>query len=642
MGKKSLIKSTSKKKKAATRKKDVDKKSKSSEELTAAQTDASQKTPAKKKSAAQKKGSEKMLNLKDLIFKKFEIEIPDKLFKVKPEKRTYSAPPIISTSDKKEAARIKALLFRKFDLSPLPEKRRETKVEEKPDVEKVAEKKKVEKPLEKKKPSKADYKEIIARRFFQSPSPEALAKSPHQQVIKKREDYTAPPLIAATDKKEVERLKSLLFRKMDLTTFPEKVKKVEEPEKLVAEKEIPKKAVEEKTVEKPVEQKEPKKADYKEIMARIFHEPPQADMLIARTEPDDKRKKEYYTAPPLISTDDENEAARIKKLLFRQFEIPPSPAQPAVTIFDETLISGTEEEPVKDIEEKISEVTESVTVSETPEIQPEELQDQQIDSESDKSEKEITEKEDKGPKVTVSYDEPPPTDTEVSDPMDKMIKLVAAGVALIFLIIIGSSFSNQSKYYIVPVKDGIQVLKGRFAPMGEEVLARLDGVAPPEIIKDVYESHEVLPMLFSYFLDKADALLNANAVPDLKAMKKKLDRALTFASTKEDRAAVNSRINLMEKLVLQYRANLAASRGTPEDLALAIGILSNVLKLEIDSQQKSLIQSRIEYLQEYRNELLANEDAKASEQAEQEKAASEKEGAGVEAEETQESEGTGH
>jgi hypothetical protein len=68
----------------------------------------------------------------------------------------------------------------------------------------------------------------------------------------------------------------------------------------------------------------------------------------------------------------------------------------------------------------------------------------------------------------------------------------------------------------------------------------------------------------------------------------------------------------MEKHLSQYRANIAASKGTPKDIAIAIGILSDVLKLDMDDQQKSMIQSRIEYLKEYRDQLLATE-AQASE-----------------------------
>jgi colicin import membrane protein len=586
MGKKSLIKSTSKKKKTTSKKKDEDKKSKVAGKTDVPKGKAGQKVEAKKKASVKKTASDKDLTLKDLIFKKFDREVPEKLFKVEAAPGNYTSPPIITTTDDQEAKRLKELLFKKIDLTSPPEKRRKVEEPEKPVADKKA-----KKPVEEKKVKKADYKEIMARKFHQPPSPEILAESPHKPVDIKKAAYTAPPLIATTDMKEAEWLKKLLFRKVDLTS---PVEKKQEPEEVKTPE--AREPIQDKKVETPVEEKEVKKADYKEIMARKFHEPQAVTVLAEKME----KNAEDYTAPPLISTDDPEKAARIKALLFRQFEIPPAPVQPATPT----------------TEEKESETIVPETVSEKEETVAE-TKVEQMTSDTEKIEEDITEEEDKSPKVTVSYDEPPPTDTEVSDPMDKMIKFVAAGVILILLLIIGYSFNNKNKYYIKPVKDGIEIWQGRFAPMGEEVLARLTGVTPPEHIKDVYKAEEVMPLAFAYFVDQADGLLYTKGIPDLKAIKDTLDRALTFSLTKNEREIVNYRLNSMEKHLLQYRANIAASKGTPEDLSIAIGILTDVLKLDMDEQQKSMIQSRIEYLREYRDRLLAEEAQAEEVQAEE-------------------------
>ena len=610
MGKKSLIKSTSKKKKTTSTKKDEDKKTKVAKKADAKKAKAGKKVEAKKKPAA-KTASDKALTLKDLIFKKFEREIPEKLFKVEAEERVYTAPPIISTTDKKEADRLKKLLFKKLDLVAAPEKRPKAEKLDKPKEEK----KKAEKPVKEKKAAKADYKEIMARKFHQPPSAEVLAESPYKQVVKDTDAYTAPPLISSTDIKEAERLKRLLFRKMDLTTPPEP--KIEEPDEKkkpepvkVAEVKEEIKPVEVKKEVKPVEvkeevapviEKEVKKADYKEVMARKFHEPQPAAMAAEGME----KKKEDYTAPPWISTDDPKEAARIREILFRQFEIPPAPVEPEVSPIVE-----------KEPEARVAEAIEPEFVPEPFEPGAEAAKAESVEEAKEEkaaSEAEKEEKEEKGPKVTVTYDEPPPTHTEVSDPMDKMIKFVAAGVILLVLVLIGYSFNNKSKYYIQPSEDGIEILQGRFAPMGEDVLARLSGVTPPENIKDVYKAEEVLPIAFAYYVDQADNLLNVKGIPDLKEVKTTLDKALSFALTKEERDLVQYRLNSMERHVLQYRANVAASRGTPEDVAIAIGILSDALKTDMDEQQKSMIQSRIEYLKEYREQLLSAQEAQKTE-----------------------------
>jgi hypothetical protein len=587
MGKKSLIKSTSKKKKAPSKKKDEDKKSKVAEKTDANLAKAGQKVEAKKKTSAKKATSGKELTLKEIIYKKFDRALPEELFRVEAVKRNYTSPPLISTTDEKEAERQKKLLFKKIDL---PEKGKATELPEKP-MEPI-------KPMEEKKVKKADYKEIMARQFYQPPSPEKLAERSYKQVDKKKVVYTAPPWISTTDMKEVDQLKKLLFKKFDLTSFPEKRRQEPEEEKKLIED----KPIEDKQVIAPVEEKEVKKADYKEIIARKFYEPYPAAMMSDLRE----KEKENYTAPPWILTDDPKEASHIKEILFRQFEIPPEPVQPVTSVTEE-------KEPEAIIPEIVSE-TEELSVG---------AKEEQIIPDSEKIEAEEDEKETVSPKVTVSYDEPPPTKTEVSDPMDKMLKIVAAGVILVLVILIGYSISNKRNYYIKPIEDGMEIWQGRFAPMGEELLARLTGVTPPEHIKDVYTAEEVLPLAFAYYVEQADNLLNIKGIPDLKAIKDTLEKALSFALTNNEREIVHYRLNSMERHVLQYRANVAASRGTPADIAMAIGFLSDALKLDMDEQQRSMIQSRIEYLKESRDQLLGVEAQPAEIQAEENEAVQE-------------------
>jgi hypothetical protein len=598
MGKKSLIKSTSKKKKAPSKKKDEEKKSKVAEKTDEKKAKAGQKVEAKKKTDAKNAASGKDLTLKDIIYKKFDRELPEELFRVEVVQRNYTSPPIISTTDEKEAERQKKLLFKKIDL---PEKLKKTEAPEKP-MEPI-------KPMEEKTVKKADYKEIMARKFYQPSSPESLVKSSDKQVDKKKVVYTAPPWISTTDMKEVDQLKKLLFKKFDLTSFSEKRQEHEEVKKLIedkpAEELVEDKPIEEKQVITPVEEKEVKKADYKEIMARKFYEPYPAALLSEGIDLREK-KKENYTAPPWVLTDDPKEASHIKEILFRQFEIPPAPVQSVTSVIEE-------KEPEAIIPEIVSE-TEELAVG---------AKEEKMIPDSEKIEADKDEKEKISPKVTVSYDEPPPTKTEVSDPMDKMLKIVAAGVILVLVVLIGYSISNRKNYYIKPTEDGMEIWQGRFAPMGEDLLARLTGVTPPEHIKDVYTAEEVLPLAFAYYVDQADNLLNIKGVPDLKAIKDTLEKALSFALTKNERDLVHYRLNSMERHVLQYRANVAASRGTPADIAVAISLLSDALKLDMDEQQRSMIQSRIEYLKEYRDQLSGVEAQPAEIQAEENEAVQE-------------------
>ncbi len=611
MGKKSLIKSTSKKKKAASKKKDDDKKTSVPE--TAKKVAPGKKAAAKKsapeKPTAQKKAAPKTDSAsKELLFRKFEKEAPAELFKIEPAKGDFAAPPLISTTDKMETERLKAILFRKFDLAEPSE--------EKPTVEKSTEpagkkevsaaEKKTEKPVEKKKVEKPDPREVIARKFFQAPPADSL----FVPQTRKEAVPSAPPLISAADDEEAAWLKKLLFRQIDLTTPVEKRKPAPE-----AEPETPAEAKAKEKIEEPAEEAAPvpeeakEPPDPREVIARKFFQAPPADSLFVPQ----TRKEAVPSAPPLISAADDEEAAWLKKLLFRQIDLttPVEKRKPAPEA--ESTAEPLKEAPVEpEKEEKIeTPAEEPETVAQAPEAAaPEEGEPMKT---PEVVELEKAEAPEESPKVTVSYDEPPPTDREVSDPMEKMIKYAAAGFILVLLLIIGYSFDNRANYYIHPNDDGIEILRGIFAPLGKEVVAELEGVPAPEVVKEVYAAEEVLPLAFEYYVDRADRLMSINGLPDLQNIQVTLDKALDFATTKEQTASVYSRMDSLEALVLQYKATVAAQRGTSWDVAAAIGILQEALQLNTNENEKNIIQSRINYLREYRDELEVREaEAKAA------------------------------
>ncbi len=128
MGKKSLIKSTAKKK-AKSAKKDEVKKTAKKAKVTAkvkttvkAETTAKTKEPAKTHSKKTASAANKKVSLKDLILKKFEAWKPAKIFKAAVDEeylKNYASPPIVSGLSDEEAKRIKKLLLKKRDMATI-------------------------------------------------------------------------------------------------------------------------------------------------------------------------------------------------------------------------------------------------------------------------------------------------------------------------------------------------------------------------------------------------------------------------------------------------------------------------------------------------------------------------------------------
>ncbi|HSO19094.1 MAG TPA: hypothetical protein VLT88_06535, partial [Desulfosarcina sp.] len=197
--------------------------------------------------------------------------------------------------------------------------------------------------------------------------------------------------------------------------------------------------------------------------------------------------------------------------------------------------------------------------------------------------------------VSVSY-EPGPAQAPAkapTDPVDNTMKLFAAGLAFLILLVVGASASNSFKYYLREGQGALEIWKGKFAPLGKKKVIALPGVPVPADLKDTYRSGEVYPLIFQYYVDKADALLDVPGIPDFEGIKATLKNALEYGSTRDLRQLAYERLDNIDRLILTYKADVAASRGTIADLEAAIGFLEDADKLTTDKGQEEMIAQKI-------------------------------------------------
>jgi hypothetical protein len=197
------------------------------------------------------------------------------------------------------------------------------------------------------------------------------------------------------------------------------------------------------------------------------------------------------------------------------------------------------------------------------------------------------------PEVSVSYEPPDSDDTIPSDPMEKGMKYLAAAFAVLIALVIGSSMINQGKYYIHSTDGAIEVFQGSFAPMGEKLLISLPGVQAPEKAKDIYSKTDVYPIIFNYYVEKADTLLKVPGLPDFEGIKTYINKASPYAVTPASKDIVFRRLSNIDLMILLYKADVAASKSTLSDLKEAKGYLSEASRLDIDDIQLDLIHQKI-------------------------------------------------
>lgn len=293
-----------------------------------------------------------------------------------------------------------------------------------------------------------------------------------------------------------------------------------------------------------------------------------------------------FTAPPLISSDNPADVERIRALLFRKFD-------------EASLKSAAEKaKEGKAAAEKAKPEQAAVKKAEADKafIQKAAAEKEKVEkaaAQKAAADKAAAKKAEPEPGVSVSSP-PPPKAAEPADPMQKAFKYGIAGFAALLVILIGVSFANKGNYYLESANGGLKVYQGRFAPMGKELMITLPGLAVPDPAKEVYTMSQVYPLIYNYHIDRADALLAAQGLPDYQGIRRYLNEALAFASTNEERRAVYERLDGIELMALLYRADIAARKGTVESLEESLDYLNQAAGLEIDDSQSELIDQKRE------------------------------------------------
>ena len=171
---------------------------------------------------------------------------------------------------------------------------------------------------------------------------------------------------------------------------------------------------------------------------------------------------------------------------------------------------------------------------------------------------------------------------------------------------------DKGKYYIQSTNGALKIFQGSFAPMGEKLLISLPGVQAPEKAKDTYSQTDVYPLIFNYYVEKADTLLKVPGLPDFEGIKKYINKARPYAITPASKDIVFKRLSNIDLMILLYKADVAASKSTLADLKEAKAFLSEASRLDIDKLQLDLIHQNMDALDKKISSLKAEQKATTS------------------------------
>ncbi len=211
----------------------------------------------------------------------------------------------------------------------------------------------------------------------------------------------------------------------------------------------------------------------------------------------------------------------------------------------------------------------------------------------------------RGKTSSVTYEKP--KTKKGDDAMDKSIKMMAGAVLALFLLLCVASFSNTGKYYIKTTSSGIDIWQGRFSPMGEKLMLSLPGLQVPETIGATYSKKEIYPIIFEYYLEKADALIKTADYSTIEAIRAQMNQARPYAITQSHKQAVDIRLNGLDQMLELYKADVFASYGTLEGYQAARDILVQARTMTQYGQQTETIDKRLAAIEAAMDQLTAVE-----------------------------------
>ena len=187
----------------------------------------------------------------------------------------------------------------------------------------------------------------------------------------------------------------------------------------------------------------------------------------------------------------------------------------------------------------------------------------------------------------------------------KRLLLIISGFIFIILmgLVIRASYHNTEKYFLKFASGAVEIWQGSFSPGGKKRILIMPGVPIPQPIKEVYAREEVYPMAFDFYVSKAAALMEVPGMPDFVGIKSYLNRALSFATTEELRQTAHVRINQIDRMILFYKADVAATKGTRSGLEAALGYLDQIATLAPDDIESELIKKKKSSIRELLNTL---------------------------------------
>jgi|GEM_PF-5739982 len=468
---------------------------------------------------------------------------------------------------------------------------------------------------------------------FETWTPDAYFSSTSNESL--LQYFTAPDFLSEYNTKDKKRIKTLLLKKFNIIPLSYQPSKQKISKKTAKASSLTKKKANSKTKVNKKTNKQSKIDSTTQTIAKTKvaintkTKPPSIKKLLAKKFdpwiPDSifilkTDSSPVFNAPDLALNINKNNPETIKKLLLKNFNLS--------SLTDSENISSlqTQKEivPESGSTSKQKNASQSILTNNKDDLKkkidssPEQRKNSKKDVaqfktipvtaiKPDAGSKPMVTKQEESPKIDVDF-LPPDKKVVDSDILQKVFKYGKTAIFVLILLVICASYINTHRYYINIEQGVLKIWQGDFSPLGKKMFISIPGAVIQKPVKPVYTKKEAFSIIYTSFIDKADAVLDVPGLLDYNSIVQHTNKAVKFATSDKERTFANTRLNSINIMNLLYRTDVSISKETVKDLETAKKYLEKAANLDINDAQHKLIINKTATI----NELLKNAKAKKS------------------------------
>ncbi|MBU2488925.1 MAG: hypothetical protein KKA60_06005 [Proteobacteria bacterium] len=163
---------------------------------------------------------------------------------------------------------------------------------------------------------------------------------------------------------------------------------------------------------------------------------------------------------------------------------------------------------------------------------------------------------------------------------------------ILALLMLFTSWGNMGNYYLVPMKSGYLLKKGRFAPMGSRTVERLPGLTVQGDFAEKYSWDQAYMIVQAYYLDRMDGALKKPEGPDYQTARKFLEKALTYAPTFEEKISLRAALTRLDFDILMSQVDEALTSEAASKIREAKDLLKDATVLASTPGQKEILRDQ--------------------------------------------------